>query len=223
MKTNDLVQRVLDKVDDPSVTAEEVVDLFNFALYKAALLTKLPALDASATVDTVPGSASVALPSNYLHSVYWIGSASQEIRIGRDYYDLGRFLKAYPDPALAEVGDVRRAAIKGNNLFYQPSPASADTLTLYFFGKPTTLALGDDGPTCLPEPFQAAILCNYALRDLYARIEEGIEGGKVDTMYHESLYSRGMADLVALYPREEFEPSEIPDDRSTSDFEDICL
>lgn len=193
MNAGELRDAVLGIVQDNG-WADVILDLFNVCRGEIAGEIDLPGLHTVATVTTSASSSSVALPDTYSRGLYWVGSASQKNRIGTrksDYHNLLTFLEKYP--VQDQVGLITDVAIQGSDLLYQGM--AADTLTLRYYAAPTALTVNASIPAELPEHLHKALLVNFACRELYTQIEDGIEGGTPNTTKFDKLYQRA---LIAL-------------------------
>lgn len=157
---------------------------------------KLPALDSTDTVETDTDDYKVALPTDYHHSLYWVGSEEQGGRIGKikDYESFRTFLRTWPDPALDAEGNITSVVVRNGYLYYQPR--AVDTLTLHYSGQPTELEDITDTPECLPTHLHRPILVNYVCWKIFDEIEDGIDGAKVNATKYERLYNQALLELA---------------------------
>ncbi len=152
---------------------------------------KLPDLDATDTITTVSVNGDdfpAAMPTDFHHSLYWVGSAAQCKRIGRieDYENFRTFLRRYPDPALDATGAIQEVARRGKSFYYQP--LAVDTLTRNYYRKPVAMVEDTDEPDGIPESLHASLLVNHAAWKIYDEIEDGIEDPKTNTNHYLGLY-----------------------------------
>lgn len=218
MTKAELQARIVDIVQDASFTGG-ILSYLNRGLLAIAgarlpdgRIMQLPALDTTDTVATTTDAAYAALPSDYMHSLYWVASAGQSARVGclREYRNFHAFLNRWPDPSLDKTGDIQTASIKGGNLYYQPR--AVDTLTLHYYAKPTALAEETDEPDCLPEHLHDALLVNYVCWQLFRLIEEEDKQPNADR--YEREYLRALVELADFIDLRG-EPHEIQDDADT--------
>jgi len=134
---------------------------------KRVISSPLQGLKDTDTVDT--GTAAyVALPDDYQRGLFFVASSDQDKRI-KVYESYTEFLAQYPN--LDETGTyVDAVCVKGNSLYYQPIPSSAETLTLHFYRVPTDMAYSGDNttPDGIPDHLQKKLLVNYALTEIFA-------------------------------------------------------
>lgn len=154
-------------------------------------------------------SASVALPSDYNRGLAFVSSVSQDKRINL-YSSFHKLLRQYP--LLDDTGDVRIVAIKGNYLYYQSIPGSAEALTLHYFRDPTAMSASGSSPNGIPSHLQERLLVNYAAKEILALIEEAVKGKTLRAEKFEEKFQRAMADLVAFIGPEDIEPIYYDDD-----------
>ena len=195
----------------------------------------LPALETSAVVTTSLTDAFVALPGNYAKGLYKVTFAGQSYQI--EILSNMRVMLERWDDDLTNEGDVEEVTIMGGRLYYQPIPIEATELTLWFYRLPTLLAnvdpsgentsfmdsgdttfqgdddtgfmdsLADDIPYCLPVPLHKSLLVNYAAKEIFNEIEDGIEGRKINAERYEIRYQQALA---ALYRGIKHKSKQVP-------------
>ena len=165
-------------------------------------MVDLPDLKSSDTVatDTNPY---VSVPSdagNVFHkkknSLFFVSSAARdgEVNIFESWI---KFLEKWP--TLDEAGDVQDVIVVGGKLYYQPIPATADTLTLHFFRKPVSMVGTDRDaePDGIPDDLQEDLLVSFACWDIFSEKEdEG--GGTPETDKYRARFAGAIAELVAF-------------------------
>ena len=121
-----------------------------------------------------------------------------------DYYNALTFAEVFP----VTVGAIEAVCIEGDNLLYRGM--ADDTLTLKYYKKPTDITNVSTEPSELPGHFQRRLLVAYCCREIYADIEDGMEGQKVNTTYWDSKYNKWL-DELSLYVRKDMprEPKHI--------------
>lgn len=112
------------------------------------------------------------------------------------YADLESMLSAIQGQSreLTENGAVEMVALEGRTLWYFPIPKPAQNLTCVLFGNPPVLA-DEDEPTWMPEICHRNICVHGAVMMHFERIEDGIDGEKVNTNYHTTQYLKGLQQL----------------------------
>lgn len=154
-------------------------------------------------------SASVALPSDYNRGLSFVSSVSQDQRLNL-YSSFHKLLRKYP--LLNEAGDVERVAVRGDYLYYQPIPSTAEALTLHYFRDPTAMSAGGSSPDGIPSHLQERLLVNYAAKEIIGLIEEAVKGKTLRGQKYEEKFQRAMVDLVAFIGPEDIEPIYYDDD-----------
>jgi len=191
MKTN-----VLETVDDDSVTETKVASLINEGVAFCASKVRLPEFESSGTFDTLTDGHSVAIPVgwNYLRGLY--AAAIPDGSPIKVVSSIGIIKDKYPEID-AEIinAPIEFLMIRAGLLLYFPVPAEAVTVYCKFYEKPTPLAKSKDTPTYLPDHLQATLLESYALWKLYAKIEDGNEGRKTNTMYYKKEFKEAFEEL----------------------------
>jgi len=195
MITSDIIIDVVDRVQDDSFDEAVILRLINEGRFYAAAEVDLPALQKSATVITTAIASTVALPIDYHKGVFWVGSTVQGRRIGTrpgDYYNLLTFMERFPIVA----GPIESVCVDGTNLLHQGM--AADTLLLKYYCKPTIITATTVAPTELPYHLHRPLLTAYCCREIYADIEDGMEGQKVNAMYWSKKFDEAMLNLASF-------------------------
>jgi hypothetical protein len=207
----DLVSEVERRVRDASYAPEVILTFLNRGIVEIAGWKNtdprlglhgeilLPALETVATVATVIDEASVELPADYMKNLYLVGQpGGAPVSIHSSLRELmGEWYGS-----LANAGTVvRDVTITGDSLYYQPIPVEPLSLQLYYYRKPSALTMEDPAgitnvPSCIPDPFHVDLLVNYAVKEIYDEIEDGIDGEKLQTANYAMKYQ---ATLNALY------------------------
>lgn len=182
----EIAETVLGTVQDDSYDEDSVIKLLNECVAMLSRRLILPSLDAEATVVTVTDAHSVALPATFQRNLYHCqdGNDWNAIEVCNSKDQLSR----YYDPRLVKSNTyVKGVAAVRPLLYYAPRPIVATTLTLRFQRKPSIITDTTELDTILPDGF-SDIFENYATWKLFEKIEQGIEGAKVDTGYHMNLF-----------------------------------
>ena len=82
-------------------------------------------------------------------------------------------------------------AVDGKILNFRPIPEEAEDLILHFYAKPKELSAGDSFPDYIPAILQKEIFQNYALKEAYLQIEDGIDGVTPNTQKYGGLAASG--------------------------------
>ena len=159
----------------------------------------LPELIDVDTVDTTT-SAYTTLPTDYQRGVFLVADSNNHTLAhprGGDYYSFRLFLKQCPEKDLSESGSVYKVCVKGNRIYYQGIPSSAETLTLHFYRKPTDMSDTTDTPDGLPDHLQTRLIKHGVCMDIYGEgIEDGEDNQGAGLKYHETKFYEAMRELV---------------------------
>lgn len=96
---------------------------------------------------------------------------------------------------LSEVGGVEYVALEGRTLWYFPTPATEVDLQCVLFSNPPVME-ADDEPLSFPAICHRNIGIHGACYLAFLVIEDGIEGDKVNTNFHYTMYTKGIQQLV---------------------------
>lgn len=205
-----LIEAVQRKVQDASYTPEMILSFLNQGIREIASWKNtnpnrglhgeilLPMLETSDTVDTEEDVAMIDLPEDFLKNLYHV---EQESHVPIDIVSGMRELLYWSKGKLDNSGQhVNIVTVQGSTLFYQPIPDTPVELRLHYYKKPPPLTLEDpesetNVPWCLPEHLHEDLLVNYAAKEIYGEIEDGVDGRKVQTEFYSSRYQVAMFDL----------------------------
>lgn len=183
----DAAESILDTVQDSAYDEDTVIGLFNQCAKGVSRRLVLPSLDTEGTVTTVTNGPSVALPANFQRNLYYCKDQSistHTIEICNSKDQLARY---YDDKLIKTGTRVRGVAAVRPQLYYAPIPTVATTLTLRYQKLPDAINAATNLDAITPDGF-SDLWENYALWKLYEKIEQGMEGQKVDTTYYMNLY-----------------------------------
>ena len=96
---------------------------------------------------------------------------------------------------IEEVGPVEAVVLEGKTLWYFPTPATEQSIPCVLFSNPILLEDVDASPDFVPEICHRNIGVHGAAFLAYGLIEDGIEGDKVNTNYHFTMFEKGIAQL----------------------------
>ena len=198
MIANDIIENVVAKVQDSSFDEDAVLALINEGRLHIASLVDLPALQKGADLTATAAASSVLLPTDYHKGIFWVWSTAQNRRIGSrsgDYYNLLTFMEDYP----GQAGRIDAVCVDGDYLLYKG--AADDTLKVRYYAQPATITAATASPTELPYQFQRKLIVAYCCKEIFAEIEQGMEGAKVDTDFWSAQFARGVAELELFVAR----------------------
>ena len=209
LDTEDLAQTVLRKVQDASYIYGDVLALFNRCLLELSGRFLLPDLEVMRDIQTDPNNGSMPLPSDYQKNLRYAHSITHNRKV--TVFDSVILMNRH-FAKIDQTGVVLAVAIKGRELYYQRAPSSAETIQINYWAYPEQMATRYTKPTCLPVHLVEPLLYNFACKQLYSEIEDGIDGQKINTNYYANEYNQAVADLSAFIGPEKREPQTIPQD-----------
>ena len=197
MIASEIVTAVLSKTLSPDHDEDSALEIINRGLldiagggdrpHGEALVAPLPALLTSAVVTVLASGSTVAMPSDYHRGLVRVTYLGEPLQRYENFYE---FMEMYE----GETGDPEGYCLKGNTLWLGPVSASARALTVYYHKFPATL-IETSTPSELPSHLQYKLLYNYACREIYSGIEQGLEGHSPDTAKHAIAYRDALTDL----------------------------
>lgn len=192
----EMLTNVAETVDDDSISETKIKSLLNEAVVHCASKVRLPEFESSGTFETVVDDHSVDIPDawNYHRGLY--AASVPDADPLKVVSSIGIIKNKYPeiDAELIE-GYIEFLMIRNGQLLYFPVPTEIATVYCKFYEKPTPLAKSKDIPSCLPDHLQAPLLESYALWKLYAKIEDGNEGRKINTLYYKKEFKESFDEL----------------------------
>lgn len=207
--SEDLAQTVLRKVQDASYNYDDVLALFNKCLLQLSGRFLLPNLEVMRDILTDPGRPSIPVPADYQKNIRYAHSIShnRKLTVYGSVILMNRWFSV-----LDQAGVVIGLAVKGRDLYYQRVPSSAETIRINYWAYPEPMHTRYAKPTCLPVHLIEPLLVNYACKELYSEIEDGIDGQKVNTAYHGNEYNQALTDLNSFLGPEGREPQHFGQD-----------
>lgn len=198
MNAEELITEVIDIVLDGEngVYSDRtyILSFLNQAQRDIAAKLYLPDLnDGFGLVDTVVDEYRVSLPSTYHRGLY----LAQLDGVPLDIYEDIKSMSLSTEGITTEVGDVSGVAINNSFLVYQNVPEIITSLELFFYRKPVDMR---DLTTSFPDgavnndDYDEALI-NLCCRKIYSRIEDGMEGQKLNTINHNDLFRQAMGSL----------------------------
>ncbi|RLC68837.1 MAG: hypothetical protein DRH97_01885 [Chloroflexi bacterium] len=200
MENKELIERAARIIMDSSYTHPVVLAKLNKGTGRIATLAELPDLRTSATVQTgsdpyvvLPATAVNAFHVGKEKALFFVASQGQdrEINIIESWI---KFLQKYP--RMDEASDIYDVCVRGDRLYYQGIPSTADTLDLHYYRKPVAMKDNTkDGPDGIPEHLQEDLLVSFVCWDAFKEIEDDETGKTPNTDKYERLFGIALAEL----------------------------
>lgn len=194
MNLGELRQEVYAVCQEAGYATDIVDDYINEAIQDVAAQVAMPGLKRYDTVYSVLSQAYCTLStltggfSGRLVKVYCSGEA-----VSKTYASLELLMDAYP--TMTEAGDVEAVALEGSTLWYQKIPAVEALLTVVYYQNPSLLDLDEDEPSDFPSHLHRGLFVSGSAAIIFDKIEDGIEGEKVNTNSQLALQNRAISKL----------------------------
>jgi len=196
-----LIERVVKTVQDPSIETDDILELLNEGLVVIAGRVLLPELETSDTVDTIVDEIEASLPTDFHRGLF--DCQEQEPYNAIVVLNSKRQMLATYGK-LDNEGTVKHVCRVGDSLLYQPMPDTVRTLTLSYYRMPVELT-ESEVPEGLPIQFHR-MLFHYATFQLFDDIEDGMEGQKVNTARHEAKFEELAYELELFFKDSQSRP-----------------
>lgn len=191
MTVYELKEEVESNIQDDSFSSK-ILSLLNRGVNDLADEIQIPGLYTSVDTYTDTNAAYVSMPENFHKLLRRVYSSANSNWV--NVVPFNELLDEYPE--LDNEGVVKDVAVNGSNLYYQGIPTTVDTLTLWYYRKPTAMAADTDSPDGIPCFYHSALLTNFVCMKIFGLIEDGIEGQKVNTAFFRNEYERGKSSFI---------------------------
>lgn len=199
MTLEEMIAKIQAGQQDPSFTVkDDVLPLINEALEEAAKKYCHADLMADHTITVVAGASNpVELPDDYSHDLYRVVNTTfnRPITIRTNPDVLAKLFDGLNSP-----GAIVDVAEDGRSLYFRPSPTTEteQVLAVHYYKAIEEYEEGDEEetPEWLPKRFHQGIIVDYALKELWALVEDGIDGQKINTAFYEARYERALGKLA---------------------------
>ncbi len=196
MTYSELVDEVMLMVQD-SNRYDEVLGYVNLALTEATSKVMLPEFKCAGSIETLVDQPYVALqtlPGQYIGGVLKIfGESMADVLI---YQSLDDMIDGESITNINEVGTTLKAiAVEGSNIWYYPLPEEPVTLAFLYYTTHQVLCCPDDAVTLFPDYIQRKAICARAAEICFEKIEDGIDGVKVNTDAYKLKALEGIQEL----------------------------
>ena len=193
-----IIKDIQTGIQDDSFTVEgHIMPLINEALDLVAYDFCHAGLASTAVINIAAGDTGPApLPEDYHHDVYRVENETFKRPVFvRSNIDV--LAKLYDE--LESTGPIDDVAAEGDQLYFEPYPTTTDQrLKVYYYRKPVEYESidTDETPEWLPASFHKSLIVDYALKELWALVEDGIDGQKINTSFYNSTYLMGLGRLT---------------------------
>lgn len=188
-----LAAAVLDILQEPSLTEQDALVLLQSGADTVSSMVLLPGLEAEAVVQAVPQCGRVPMPADYHRNLFRAeGGSGRRIDVWNGRDQLMHYVSK-------NGSSVRGVCATGRHLLYLPIPTSPESLTIYYHRQPDKIDV-DSSVGFLPAGF-VQLLVHFACWQGFAKIEQGLEGNKIDTEHHKAEFL-SQVELLRLHVRE---------------------
>ena len=206
MNGEQLVAEVMDIVQDGSVDADAVLALLNQGQIAVASRVLLPGLsDGNSTVTTLTDGYLVDLPVDYHRELFLAQVDGRKVPV---YANKMLLMEELGLSGIGlSTGTIYGVTTNGKQLLYQMVPVAAKDIELFYYRLPAaiaeTTASYPDGLTthgATNDHFDWALI-HYAASHLFSKIEDGMEGQKVNTQHHAGMFEGRVAEIESATGR----------------------
>jgi len=192
MNAEELIEEVIDVVDDDDYADSEVIlKYLNQAQQNIADNLYLPDLeDGYDSIDTIVDGYTVPVPPTYHKGLYLARCGDIDLDIHSDI----RSMVMIHGSLNVELGDLDCILADKRTVTYQNVPSTVTAIDLFFYRRPLPMT---ESTTSLPDGVEGNddfewALVHKAAALIFNRIEDGMEGPKVNTDKHTSLFGEKM-------------------------------
>lgn len=184
---------IIKSLQDSSVAVSTIENLINSGVQFVSERVRLPALDVSGSVNITSDANFVTIPSawNYQRGLY--DAISGDKQVLTIYPSIMSLRRTIGDTSEIQTGQTQAIAVVGDKLHYHKS--STTTLNCRFFCNPSPLVNDTDELTCIPGGHAKILIESYVLAYLFALSEDGVEGPKTNTRFHQLMFERYLEQL----------------------------
>jgi len=198
MTIAEIITEIEIAIQDTSAELNDpIVGYINEALAAISEEASIPELKTLGTVDTVVDQAWANMPTGFNGKLLFV--TNDKGRIPVNQAGLEGLLDR--DPSLAEVGEVEEVALDGGLLWYRKIPEEVTSLTVVYQKWPDTITADDDVPVYLPPHLQRRLLLHMTAMIIFDKIEDGMDGDKVNTLVHAGMFEKARKEFTAFIGR----------------------
>jgi hypothetical protein len=195
-----LIDRVKSIVKDKSFTDEFILEKLNDGLADVAIRATPPELVAhEVELELDPGDKFTSVPSDFFGGrIYTLYNQTDDMHCKVCYRlsDFVQLSKKYQDSV------VRAACLKGRTIHCAGIPTKSTILLISYLKAPVFFEdVQDDGSGIiyLPERVGDSAVVNYAAMQLFALIEDGVDGASVNTSKMLAFYEQDLSRMIAFF------------------------
>lgn len=216
MTVEQLIERVLFKVEDGNFSEDDVLLSLDQCALDIATNCDIKQLATVSELTVVGGTNTIALPSDFCKELtYGYNKTSNHpVKV----YD-SRVLLDKAISTIGTKGNIRHIADDNPDLYCQYTPTNDQVLDIYYHKNPDDLALDGQFPMWVPSNYIYKLFYHYSVAQLFDIIEDGIEGEKVNTLYHEDRYQEELKKFK-LYNGDHPDAPFVPHHNQNFDFTD---
>ncbi len=192
-----ILTRIATGIQDPGLSVEyDICPLVNEFVAEVSELFTLPGLQDQETIDIVIADdpTFIEMPATFAHDLYRVYNVTskESVNIRSNIKALENLYSGWESP-----GMIQDVALDHKTLWYKPLPVQDQSLTLFYYREPIPVDFDDDEAQLdgIPDNLNK-IAIEYALKELWALAEDGIDGQKVNTFYYTDRYNVGLAKLA---------------------------
>lgn len=207
---NKMVEKIIDKIQDGDdsdlVSEDNVIDALNQCNVDIATEIDVKELATVAQVTLTAGLNSVALPLDFLPKRDNLTHCYNHTTNNHVKVYASRRLLDRKIATMGQAGNIVAVASDFPNVYYQKSPSTNQTVDLYYHAIPDDLEAGGIFPSYIPSNYVYTLFLHYVCAQFYDFIEDGIEGEKVNTLYHSDMYDKTIKKFRAFIGPDPDEP-----------------
>ena len=193
----DIAVRVVETVQDSSLTGDaNLLHLFDRCVKELAQRLDFSALITTDEVAVLAAGTTATLPDDYLRNI--LAAYDSDTLATVAVVSPAKMWSMYP--AMDAEGDaVAYLAVHGAGIIVQPAPSEEVDITIRYMSAPDEVDdLDDTVPAWIAPSEQHNIFYHFACKELYAQLEDGADGAKTNTAYHETKWHRSFNTIAYL-------------------------
>lgn len=210
MTFRDIAVKVIQAVHDASLTGDSaLIRYFDRCVKELAGRIDFSALVGENKVTIKANGTSIAMPTDYLRNLQYAYDTDTEAAL--TILSPREMWTEYPRMDATGVY-AQYCCVRDGDLYVQPAPEDDEDITLRYFKSPDEVdRLDDTVPSWIPARVQQDVFFHFACRECFTQIEDGIDGGKPNTQYHEAMYRSAFRNIAweAQAAGEEITPGDI--------------